>query len=309
MQGEKVMKIRERLTIWGRWIKLHWLVTLFMLTAIGIVSWWLWGGSQGVKNVVPPVKADSRVLAEGIVFPVRYAQMVMPVDGTVGEVLAREGDKVKSGQPLIRLARQDYQARVGSARSDVAKAAAGVEQARVNLVDANRELQRQQQLEAAGATSRQQLDQARTVANRNQAAVAQAQADLMAQQARFTESEGLLDKTELKAPMDGTVVFLDVKESEHATLGTVLVRIADESAWEVRSDDLTELTVAKVRVGNRALLTFDGIPGLEIPATVKFIRPYGEKKRGDITYTVTILPDTWDERLRWNMTAQIMITP
>jgi HlyD family secretion protein len=42
---------------------------------------------------------------------------------------------------------------------------------------------------------------------------------------------------------------------------------------------------------------------------VKFIRPFGEKKRGDITYTVTIAPDRWDDRLRWNMTAQIAITP
>jgi HlyD family secretion protein len=26
-------------------------------------------------------------------------------------------------------------------------------------------------------------------------------------------------------------------------------------------------------------------------------------KRGDITYTVTIAPDRWDDRLCWNMTA------
>jgi HlyD family secretion protein len=109
--------------------------------------------------------------------------------------------------------------------------------------------------------------------------------------------------------MSGTVVFLDVKIGEHATLGTVLVRIADESAWEIRSDDLTELSVAKVQVGDPVTLTFDGIPGLDIPGKVKFIRPYGEKKRGDITYTVTIAPDRWDARLRWNMTAQIAIAP
>ena len=280
---------------------------LVLLVLIG--AWWLWSARQNDKNNVPAVKADKRILSEGIIYPARYAQMVMPVDGMVGEILVGEGEKVKAGQPLIRLVRQDYQARVDSARSDVARAAAAVEQARVSLADAQREFQRQQRLEAAGATSKQQLDQSKTAVDRSRAALAQVEADLLTQQSRKTEAERLLDKTELRAPMEGTVAFLDVKVGEHALLGTVLVRIADESAWVIRSDDLTELAIARVKVGAQAALTFDGIPGLEIPGKVKMIRPYGEKKRGDITYTVTITPERWDERLRWMMTTQIAITP
>ncbi|WP_231881817.1 efflux RND transporter periplasmic adaptor subunit [Anaerosporomusa subterranea] len=298
----------EQMVSGNRGLKRRWLLALLTISIIA-GAWWFWSNRQIAQKAIAPVTADKRVLAEGIVFPIKYAQMVMPVDGTVGEVLVSEGAKVKANQPLLRLVRQDYQARVGSSRSDLARSAATVEQARVNLFDAQRELQRQQRLESAGATPRQQVDQARTTLERNQAALAQAEADLMTQRSRLTEAEGQLDKTELRAPLDGTVVFIDVKPGEHATLGTVLVRVADESAWEVRSDDLTELTVAKVQVGDAVALTFDGIPGLEIPARVKFIRPYGEKKRGDITYTVTIAPERWDDRLRWNMTAQIAITP
>ena len=291
------------------WLSRHRLLLLLLAVLLAAGAWWTWSSVQEEKAKVPPAKADPRILSEGIVYPARYAQMVMPVDGMVGEILAAEGEKVKAGQPLIRLVRQDYQARLDSARSDVARAAALVEQARVNLEDAKREFERQQRLEAAGATSRQQLDQARTVLDRSRAALAQAEADLAAQQNKRTEAAGLLDKTELKAPIDGTVAFLDVKVGEHALLGTVLVRIADESAWVVRSDDLTELAIARVRVGDPVSLTFDGIPGLEIPGKVVLIRPYGEKKRGDITYTVTIAPERWDDRLRWMMTAQIAITP
>ena len=283
------------------------LLLLALLLAAG--AWWAWNSRQENNKNLPPVKADQRILSEGIIYPVRYAQMVMPVDGMVGEILTAEGDRVKAGQPLIRLVRQDYEARVGSARSDVARAAAAVEQARVNLADAEREYNRQKQLEAAGATARQQLDQARTALERSRAALAQAEADLLTQQNRKTEAERLLDKTELRAPIDGTVAFLDVKVGEHSLPGTVLVRIADESAWVIRSDDLTELVIARVRIGNPVVLTFDGIPGLEIPGKVAMIRPYGEKKRGDITYTVTIAPERWDDRLRWMMTAQIAITP
>ena len=283
------------------------LLLLALLLAAG--AWWAWNSRQESNKNLSPVKADQRILSEGIIYPVRYAQMVMPVDGMVGEILTTEGDRVKAGQPLIRLVRQDYEARVGSARSDVARAAAALEQARVNLTDAEREYNRQKQLEAAGATARQQLDQARTALERSRAALAQAEADLLTQQNKKTEAERLLDKTELRAPIDGTVAFLDVKVGEQSLPGTVLVRIADESAWVIRSDDLTELVIARVRIGNPAVLTFDGIPGLEIPGKVSMIRPYGEKKRGDITYTVTIVPERWDDRLRWMMTAQIAITP
>ncbi len=288
--------------------KRHWLI-LVLLIAVIAGGWWFWSSRQEKAKNLPPVKADSRVLAEGIVFPVKYAQLVMPVDGNIGEILVREGEAVKAGQPLIRLIRQDYQARVASARSDVARAAATVEQAQVNAADAERELDRQQRLESVGATPRQQLDQAQTAAERNRAVLVQAQAELSAQKEKLSETESLLNKTELTAPLDGTVAYLDVKTGEHAAIGTVLVRIADESSWEIRSDDLTELVVAKVRVGAAVSLTFDGLPGVEIPGKVKFIRPFGEKKRGDITYTVTIAPDRWDERLRWNMTAQIAIEP
>ncbi|WP_371372931.1 efflux RND transporter periplasmic adaptor subunit [Sporomusa aerivorans] len=306
--GEDVMET-GRLGRGSGWLKRHWLVTVVVLLVIGAGGWWFTAGRQGDKKEIAPVKADNRVLAEGIVFPVRYAQMVMPVEGTIGEVLVVEGDMVKAGQPILRLVRQDYQARVGSTRADISRASAALEQARVNLADAERELTRQQRLQAAGATSRQQYDQAKTAVDRNRAALAQAQAELQTQEARLAESEGLLDKTEIKAAISGKVAFLDVKVGEHAAVGSVLVRIADESAWEIRSDDLTELTVARVKTGDQVALTFDGIPGLEIPGKVKSIRPYGEKKRGDITYTVTIAPERWDERIRWNMTAQLAITP
>lgn len=307
-QGENHMAIGARLTSMVMLMRRHWLMTLFLLGALIGLGWFL-NGRQGDKTEIPAVKADNRVLAEGIVFPVKYAQMVMPVDGTIGEISVKEGDQVKAGQPLIRLVRQDYEARVGSASADVARSAALLEQARVNLADAERELHRQEQLAEIGAVSRQQLDQARTTMARNRAAVAQAQADMLTQQGRLNEAGGQLDKTELKAPISGSVAYLDVKTGEHATIGTVLIRLADESEWEIRSDDLTELSIAKIRVGDAVSLTFDGIPGLEIPGKVKFIRPFGEKKRGDITYTVTVAPERWDERLRWNMTAQMAILP
>lgn len=301
MADEK--KINQR-----NWVKRHWFLLLCVLLAAA-GGLWFWQNRNAQKLALPPVKADNRVLAEGIVFPVRYAQLVMPVDGTIGEVFVREGERVEKDQPLLRLIRTDYEARVNSSGSDAIRAAASLEQAQVNLGEAEREFSRQYALDKVGATAKQQFDQARTAVERHQALVAQAAADYETQKNKLAEARGLLDKTEMKAPMAGTVAYLDVKPGEHATLGAILARVADETAWEIRSDDLTELVIARVRVNDFVQLTFDGVPDLEIPGRVSFIRPYGEKKRGDITYTVTIAPEHWDERLRWNMTAQIAITP
>jgi HlyD family secretion protein len=235
--------------------------------------------------------------------------MSMPVEGTIGEILVKEGDNVVAGQPIIRLVREDYQERVGSDQSNVTEAVAAVDQASVNVADAERELKRQQRLENAGVVTRKKAEQAQLEVERKRAALAQVQADVSVKERKVSESQKVLDKAEIRAPITGKVVFMDVKVGEHAAAGKVLVRVADESGWEVRSDDLTELTIAKVKVGDKVDLTFDGIPELDIQGRIKFIRSYGEKKRGDMTYTVFITPEQWDDRLRWNMTAQIAISP
>jgi HlyD family secretion protein len=111
----------------------------------------------------------------------------------------------------------------------------------------------------------------------------------------------------LLAPFAGTVMSLDIEAGEYAALGTPVVRLADTSAWQVQTTDLTELNVAQVKEGMPASVTFDAIPGLELAGHVSQIKPYGDTRQGDIVYTVTITPDRQDERLRWNMTAKVSI--
>jgi hypothetical protein len=72
-------------------------------------------------------------------------------------------------------------------------------------------------------------------------------------------------------------------------------------------EDLTELSVVRVRESNTVTITFDAIPGFELHGTVPEIKPLGQNRQGDIVYTVVVKPTSWDERLRWNMTASIHI--
>src|SRR5436190_23648287 len=55
-------------------------------------------------EAIPTVIADSTIIAEGRVEPIRDAEIAFTASGVVSEVLAQEGEAVKKSQPLIRLA-------------------------------------------------------------------------------------------------------------------------------------------------------------------------------------------------------------
>jgi len=145
-----------------------------------------------------------------------------------------------------------------------------------------------------------------------EADVAAAEADLSAAagdvasaEASLAQARAALAEMELRAPFDGVVVTLNVRVGQVAPMGGLAVRMADLSAWQIETTDLTELNIVKVSQGLPVSMTFDAIPELELSGRVARIRPYGESKQGDIVYAVVIAPDKQDPRLRWNMTAKV----
>jgi multidrug resistance efflux pump len=52
---------------------------------------------------IQPVIADTSIMSEGRLEPVRFAEIAFTASGAISEVLVQEGESVKKGQPLIRL--------------------------------------------------------------------------------------------------------------------------------------------------------------------------------------------------------------
>lgn len=166
------------------------------------------------------------------------------------------------------------------------------------------------QVEAAQAEIRRASAQVAVVeAPPRSETIAAAEADVAAAQATLDGAKDALADLELKAPFSGVVANLDVKPGEFVQPGASFLSLADTTAWQVETTDLTELNVTRVREGQVATLTFDAIPGLVLPAKVTRIKALGTQDRGDILYTVTIGPDKQDDRLLWNMTAVVSIEP
>lgn len=133
--------------------------------------------------------------------------------------------------------------------------------------------------------------------------LASAQAREKAAETGLAAAQAALEDRELKAPFSGTLAKLDLKTGELASPGAVVAVLADFSNWIVETDDLTELDVPKVSVGQNVRVTFDAIPEIELTGKVDSISEVHEEKSGDVTYTTKISLTESDPRLRWGMTA------
>jgi HlyD family secretion protein len=135
-------------------------------------------------------------------------------------------------------------------------------------------------------------------------------AEAQVQQAQ-TALEGAriaLQKTVLVAPLAGTVGAVMAEEGETVMAGTPVLVIGDLSALQVETDDLSEVDVVEVAVGQTVKVSVDALPDLELPGRVSKIAPMAEEQHGDIVYPVTIdLEEGFGAKLRWGMTAYVDI--
>lgn len=185
----------------------------------------------------------------------------------------------------------------------IAAASASIKQAQAALERLQTPVSAAEIAEAEAEVRRAQANLDLIQAGNRDETIAAAAADIVEAEANLDRARAALDDTELRAPFAGTLAALDVRVGEQVSAGMPVARLADLSTWQIETDDLTEIGVVNVEEGAQVTLTFDAIEDLELTGTVMRIKPIGENKQGDITYTAIIQPSQQDPRLRWNMTA------
>ena len=135
--------------------------------------------------------------------------------------------------------------------------------------------------------------------------VAAAEERVKAAEVNLKAAKAALTHLELVATIDGTVVEQNLNISQQVTAGQPVMKITDFSQMYAETDDLTELEVVDISLGQKTMIVPDAIPDLELTGTVEKISDQFEEKRGDITYTARIRIDDIDPRLRWGMTVAI----
>lgn len=163
----------------------------------------------------------------------------------VDAVFVQEGDKVEAGQLLLQLDPQSYRASLEQTRAQTARARTDIQMATTRLQNLQRQLKRQQQLANKGLIQQELLDNLRSEQLLAQLAQQSAEQQLAQSLAAEKQAADLLAKTELRSPISGVIVAVDVKAGETVIpgsaqmMGSDLMTIADTSALlaELRLDE------------------------------------------------------------------------
>lgn len=272
----------------------RWLAIAIPLAIVAAVV--VWRAIPPEVDGMPVVRRDvARTLVlTGRVRPAARSLVGATVAGAVREVLVREGDRVRAGQPLVRLDATQTAAAVAEARAALAETRVGaraeLERAERERDQAERDLARARQLHQADAISARELERAtqtaadaraawdaasaRAAAGDSLANVARAQAALEAAQAR-------LALTRLTAPAAATVVARRVEPGDVVTPGQVLLELTLDGRTEIVAF-ASEETLGHLRQGMPAVVSADAYADQSFPALVSWIAPAVDPAQGTI---------------------------
>jgi ABC exporter DevB family membrane fusion protein len=284
------------------------IVAVAALTATLI--WGRTTASRRAQSTKPAQQATFLVAAAGRVEPgSEDIKLSSELNGKLKSILVEEGYRVSRGQVLAELANDDYRAQVDSADAEVRQreaelrkvingarsqerreAFSSVEEAKAVMNNAESEMLRRQKLFAAGVISREEED---TFTKEYEVAKARfdemshhhdlvdaaareedramAEANLQLSRARLEEARAVLDKTFIRAPIDGTVLRKYHRAGESvsnsATNPDPVFTIGDKRALRVRID-VDEADVNKLVLGQAAYVTADAYGNQRFPGHV-----------------------------------------
>lgn len=118
------------------------------------------------------------------------------------------------------------------------------------------------------------------------------------------DAKQMLSDYYITAPFDGTIANILGKVGDIAS-GTLATIITKQKVAEI---SLNEVDVAKVKLGQKATLTFDAIPEISITGIVAQIDSISTVSQGVVTYIVTIALDKEEAQIlpRMSVSADII---
>ncbi|MDQ1229459.1 efflux RND transporter periplasmic adaptor subunit [Sphingomonas sp. SORGH_AS_0879] len=214
----------------------------------------------------------------------RSTPVLMPYAGQVVRVLADAGQVVRQGQPLLLIKTSDFV----DARSGLFSARAAYQNAQAQLVAAQRNADRQQQIYETAGGALKDYQQARADLAAAQASARTAAASLGAARDKLAilgksqgeinrlenvgEVSGIHDITTLHAPISGVIASRDVAAGQYVSQGgdKPVMTITDPSrVWLVAQ--VAESDAENVRVGDPVEVTTPALPGRVFHATIDLV--------------------------------------
>jgi len=110
-----------------------------------------------------------------------------------------------------------------------------------------------------------------------------------------------LDNCSIYAPFNGILADIKVKKGDSVSSGTILASVITKQ--KIAEISLNEVDAAKVKVDQKATLTFDALPDLTISGRVSEVETVGEVSQGVVSYGVKIALDTEKAEIKPGMSV------
>lgn len=315
------------------------LLYLALATAVagGLVAWqwpqalpdWVVARNEAAGPAYvtePAAKGDVRrvVATSGPVSAVVTVQVGSQLSGQIEAVLADYNSEVKAGEVLARIDPNTFKSRVDQAKADLAAAEASLllkqanlAKAKAVLAQARKSVERNQTLARKRLTAESNLETATRDAAVAEADIAVTEADIAnakavveQRKAALGQAQIDLDRTVIRAPIDGTVISrtIDVGQTVAASLqAPELFRIAQDLSKIQIEAQVNEADIGNIAPGNPVSFTVDAYPDRSFIGTVEQVRLAATTLQNVVTYTVIITSKNGDRRLYPGMTANATI--
>jgi RND family efflux transporter MFP subunit len=202
------------------------------------------------------------------------AELSFRVGGSLIELSANLGDKVKKGQVLANLDPTDFQVRLRDAEAELSSAEANLEVANVMLTRSRNLFEKR-----AGP----QVDVDRAAAQ-----VETGKANIAALRTKRDIAQSELSYAQLTAPFDGVIAGRYAQNFQTVQAKQPILRLLDTSRIKF-GVDLPETAMPLLPYAKEIWVTFQAAPGSKLPATIQDVSH--EASRSTRTYRLTVLMD------------------
>jgi HlyD family secretion protein len=312
-----------------------------LLIAVGVIAATRGGTKIDPSKLAKVEKGDlaKSVVATGKVTPITKVEVKSKASGIVKKLLVEAGDRVKKGQLLAQLDKEEIEAQVAQSLAELQAAEASMKGAEADYerakVDAEgpdvpllkRAFVRAEGMAKEGVVSASALDDAQknyemalnkqNVAKAQlvvlRAKVAQSEATVAQDRAHLKQLQEQLSYTDIESPIDGVVLSRDVEMGDAVSsilvLGssaTLVMTLGDTSEVYVKGK-VDESDIGKVYLGQPARIKVESFKDKTFQGKVTRISPMGVEKDNVTTFEVRVSINNPGGELKAEMTANAEI--
>ena len=248
------------------------------------------------QAVVDAAAGDSVLDATGYVVARRQATVSSKTTGKVLEVFIEEGMTVQAGQLLATLDDSIPRARLQLAESQLEASRAALEEVRVNIRQAELDLDRTRNLADRQLASQAQLDRDGLSLDGLRARLNRTERDIVVAERSLAVQRRQLEDMQIRAPFGGVVIAKAAQPGEMISpvsagggfTRTGICTIVDMDSLEVEVD-VNEAYINRVYPKQPATATLNAYPDLRIPAAVIATIPTADRNKATVRVRIGFL--------------------